>query len=80
MALARGGPVYRAGLLFLFGVGRGIPILVAAVSFEALRRLRVLVPLGLAAQRVTGWLLLVTSAVYLVQVILVLAGQPALFV
>ncbi|MBA3302932.1 MAG: hypothetical protein H0U26_03550 [Acidimicrobiia bacterium] len=79
-AVASGGPAYGAGLLFLFGVGRGIPILVAAVSFEALRRLRVLIPLGLAAQRVTGWLLLATSAVYLVQVLLVLAGQPALFV
>jgi cytochrome c-type biogenesis protein len=79
-AVASGGPVYGAGLLFVFGLGRGVPILVAAASFEALRRLRILIPLGLAAQRLTGWLLLATSAVYLVQVVLVLAGQPTLFV
>lgn len=78
-AAASGGPVYGAGLLFLFGLGRGIPILAAAVSLEALRRLRRLVPLGLAAQRIAGWLLLGLSGLYLLQALLVLSGHPAWF-
>jgi cytochrome c-type biogenesis protein len=78
-ATLSGGPLYGAGLLFLFGLGRGVPILAAAGSIEALRRLRRLIPLGLAAQRLAGWLLLALSALYLVQALLVLAGQPALF-
>lgn len=78
-AAASGGPMYGASLLFLFGVGRGIPILVAAISLEALRRMRRFIPMGLAAQRVAGWLLLGLSGLYLLQALLVLAGQPALF-
>lgn len=78
-ATVSGGPVYGAVLLFVFGVGRGIPILVAAASIEGLQRLRGLIPMGLVAQRVAGWLLLTMSALYLLQALLVLAGQPALF-
>ena len=77
-AVLSGGPLYGAGLLFLFGLGRGIPILVAAASLEALRRLRRLIPLGLAAQRVAGWLLLGLSGLYLLQALLVLSGRAAL--
>ena len=74
-----GGPLYGAGLLFVFGIGRGIPILLAAVSLDSLQRLRKLVPMGLAAQWIAGWLLLATSLLYLVQVGLILSGQPAWF-
>jgi len=79
-ATASGGPLYGAGLLFLFGIGRGIPILVAAASLAGFSRLRRLLPLGLVAQRIAGWLLLLTSGVYLLQALLVLSGRPALFV
>lgn len=78
-ATLSGGPLYGAGLLFVFGIGRGVPILLAAASLESLQRLRRLVPMGLAAQWIAGWLLLATSLLYLVQVWLVLAGQPAWF-
>ena len=78
-ATATGGPLYGAGLLFVFGVGRGIPILLAAASLEGLRRLRRLIPIGLALQRIAGWLLLATSALYMLQVALVLSGRPAWF-
>ncbi len=79
LAGASGGPLYGAALLFLFGLGRGVPILAAAVSLGALGRLRRLIPLGLSAQRVAGWLLLATAVLYLVQVLLIIAGRPALF-
>ncbi len=79
-ATISGGPLYGASLLFLFGLGRGIPILVAAASIEGLRRLRWLIPAGLVGQRLAGWLLLILSALYLLQALLVLSGQPALFV
>lgn len=78
-ATVSGGPVYGAELLFVFGIGRGVPILLAAASLESLRRLRLLLPMGLAAQRIAGWLLLATSLLYLVQVGLVLSGRPAWF-
>lgn len=78
-ATVSGGPLYGAGLLFVFGVGRGIPILLAAASLESLRRLRRLIPIGLAGQRIAGWLLIVTSVLYLVQVVLVFSGRPAWF-
>jgi cytochrome c-type biogenesis protein len=78
-AAASGGPMYGAGLLFAFGIGRGVPILLAAASLESLQRLRKLVPMGLAAQQIAGWLLLATSLLYLVQAGLVLSGQPAWF-
>jgi cytochrome c-type biogenesis protein len=78
-ATISGGPLYGAGLLFLFGIGRGVPILLAAASLESLRRLRRLIPMGLAAQRIAGWLLLATSLLYVVQVGLVLSGRPAWF-
>ncbi len=73
------GPLYGAALLFLFGLARGVPVLAAAVSLGALSRLRRLIPLGLSAQRVAGWLLLATAVLYLVQVLLITAGRPALF-
>lgn len=79
VAAASGGPLYGAGLLLLFGLARGVPILVAATSFDALRRLRRLIPLGLSAQRLAGWLLLATAGLYLAQAMLVLSGRPALF-
>ena len=79
LAVASGGPLYGAGLLFLFGLGRGVPILIGAASLGALRQLRRLIPLGVSAQRVAGWLLLATAALYAVQAILILAGRPALF-
>ncbi len=78
-ATVSGGPLYGGLLLFLFGIGRGIPILVAAASLEALQRLRGLIPAGLATQRFAGWLLLAVSALYLLQVLLIASGQPALF-
>ena len=78
-ATATGGPLSGAGLLFLFGIGRGIPILIAAASLDSLRQLRRLIPLGLVAQRLAGWLLLLTSALYLLQALLVLSGRSALF-
>ena len=74
-----GGPLYGAGLLFLFGIGRGIPILLAAGSIEALKKARRLIPMGLAVQRLAGWLLLAVSALYALQALLVLSGRPALF-
>lgn len=79
-AIISGGPLYGASLLFLFGVGRGIPILVAAASIEALRRLRRLIPAGLVGQRVAGWLLLSLSVLYVLQALLVFFDQPPLFV
>lgn len=78
-ATVSGGPLYGALLLFLFGIGRGIPILAAAASLEALQRLRRLIPMGLVAQRFAGWMLLALSVLYLLQAVLVLAGRPALF-
>jgi cytochrome c-type biogenesis protein len=78
-AAASGGPLYGAGLLFVFGLGRGIPILAAAASLGALRTLRRVIPLGLSAQRVAGWLLLATAALYVLQALLILSGRPALF-
>ena len=78
-ATVSGGPLYGAGLLFVFGIGRGMPILLAAASLESLKRLRKLLPLGLAAQWIAGWLLLATSLLYFVQVGLILSGQPAWF-
>ncbi|MBI3969315.1 MAG: sulfite exporter TauE/SafE family protein [Chloroflexi bacterium] len=79
MAAVSGGPWYGAGLLFVFGLGRGLPILIAAASFGALQRLRRLIPLGLSAQRVAGWLLIATAALYLAQALLIVSGRPALF-
>jgi len=78
-ATLSGGPLYGAGLLFVFGLGRGVPILLAAASVESLQRLRKAIPMGLAAQRIAGWLLMATSLLYLVQVGLILSGQPAWF-
>jgi len=78
-ATLSGGPLYGAGLLFVFGIGRGVPILLAAVSVESLQKLRKAIPMGLAAQRIAGWLLVATSLLYLVQAGLVLSGQPAWF-
>lgn len=80
VAATSGGPLYGAGLLLLFGLARGVPILVGAASLAALRRLRGLIPLGLSAQRIAGWLLLATAALYLVQALLVVSGRPAWFV
>ncbi len=79
-AAVSGGPLYGAGLLLLFGLGRGVPILAAAVSLGALQRMKRLVPFGLSAQQVAGWLLLATATLYLLQAVLVLSGRPALFV
>jgi len=79
LAAFSGGPLYGAGLLLLFGLGRGVPILVAAASLNALQKLRQLIPLGLMLQRLTGWLLLATAALYLLQVLLIVTGRPALF-
>ena len=79
VAAGSGGPLYGAGLLFLFGLGRGVPILVGAASLGALQRLRRAIPLGLSAQRVAGWLLLATAALYLAQALLIWSGRPALF-
>lgn len=79
-ATVSGGPLYGATLLLLFGLGRGIPILAAAASLGALQRLRRLIPMGLVAQRIAGWLLLAMSGLYLLQAVLVLIGEPALFV
>ncbi len=79
LAAVSGGPLYGAGLLFLFGLGRGVPILVGALSLGALQRLRRWIPVGLSAQRVAGWLLLATAALYLIQALLIGAGRPALF-
>jgi cytochrome c-type biogenesis protein len=78
-AILSGGPAYGAALLLVFGIGRGLPILAAAASLDWLRTLRLLVPSGLWLQRIAGWLLLVTAAVYLVQAALVASGRPALF-
>lgn len=78
-AALSGGPANAAALLFLFGLGRGVPILVGAVSLAWLARLRRLIPLGLSAQRVAGWLLLATAALYLAQALVVGMGRPALF-
>lgn len=78
-AAVGGGPLYGAGLLLLFGLGRGVPILVGAASLEALQRLRRLIPLSLSAQCVAGWLLLATAALYLLQALLIWSGRPALF-
>ena len=79
-ATASGGPLYGAGLLMLFGLARGVPILVGAASMGALLRLRRWgVRLGLSAQRVAGCILLATAALYLVQALLVASGRPALF-
>ena len=74
-----GGPLYGAALLFLFGLGRGIPILAAATSLGLLRKLQAFIPAGLAMQRLAGWLLLATAALYLFQVVLILSGRPGLF-
>ena len=79
LALVSGGPAYGAGLLLVFGLSRGIPILAAAVSVDLLRQLRRLIGLGLLLQRCTGWLLLATAALYLLQVVLIVSGRPALF-
>lgn len=79
-ATVSGGPFYGAALLFVFGLGRGVPILVAAASLGALHGLRRLIPLGLSAQHVAGWLLLATAVLYLLQAVLVLSGRPALLV
>lgn len=80
LAAAAGGPLYGAALLFLFGLARGVPVLVAALSLGALQQLKRLIPVGLSAQRVAGWLLLATAVLYLVQVALIVSGRPALFV
>lgn len=79
LAATSGGALYGAGLLFLFGLGRGVPILVGAASLGALQRLRRLIPLGVSAQRSAGWLLLATAALYLLQALLIWSGRPALF-
>ena len=79
LAAASGGPLYGAGLLLLFGLGRGVPILVGAISLGALWHLRRFIPLGLSAQRLAGALLLLTAALYLVQALLIISGRPALF-
>ncbi len=79
LAAVTGGPLYGAGLLLLFGLSRGVPILVAAVSLQALRGLRTLIPFGLSAQRIAGWLLLLTGALYAFQALLIASGRPALF-
>lgn len=78
-ATLSGGPLWGAGMLFLFGLGRGIPILVAAASIETLRGCRRLIPAGLAFQRLAGWLLIATGTLYLLQALLVLTGRAALF-
>ena len=78
-ATLSGGPLYGAGMLFVFGIGRGVPVLLAAASLEGLQRLRTLIPMGLAAQRIAGWLLLAISLLYLVQTGLVFTGRPAWF-
>lgn len=80
LASLSGGPAYGAALLFLFGLGRGIPILAAAASLGALKQLRRLIPLGLAVQQAAGWLLLATAALYLLQAALIVSGRPGLFV
>jgi cytochrome c-type biogenesis protein len=80
LASVSGGPVYGAGLLLFFGLARGIPILAAALSVDALRQLRQLIPLGLTLQRWVGWLLLATAGIYLLQAGLIVAGHRALFV
>ena len=74
-----GGPAYRAALLLIFGVGRGLPVLAAAASLDYLRKLRRLVPPGQWLQQAAGWLLLATAALYLLQAGLVATGRPARF-
>ena len=79
IAAVSGGPLYGGLLLLLFGLGRGVPILVGAASLTTLQRFRRLIPFGLSAQRIAGWLLLATAAFYLLQVVLIRTGRPALF-
>jgi cytochrome c-type biogenesis protein len=79
VAAASGGPLYGGGLLLLFGLARGVPILLGAASLAALRRLRRLIPFGLSAQRIAGWLLLATAVVYLLQAALIATGRSAWF-
>jgi cytochrome c-type biogenesis protein len=78
-ATLSGGLLWGAAMFLLFGLGRGIPILVAAASIEPPRGCRRLVPAGLAFQRLAGWLLIATGTLYLVQALLVLSGRAALF-
>ncbi len=79
VAAVSGGPLYGAGLLLLFGLGRGVPILIGAISFAGLQKLRRLIPFGLSAQRIAGWLLLATAGFYVLQIVLIRMGRAALF-
>jgi len=79
VAAVSGGPLYGAGLLLLFGLGRGVPILIGAISFAGLQKLRRLIPFGLSVQRIAGWLLLATAGFYVLQIILIRTGRAALF-
>ncbi len=79
VAAVSGGPLYGAVLLLLFGLGRGVPILVGAASLAALQKLRAAIPFGMSVQRIAGGLLLATAAFYLLQVVLISTGRSALF-
>lgn len=46
---------------------------------DLLGKLGRLIGVGLVLQRCTGWLLLATAALYLLQVVLIVSGQQALF-
>ena len=60
-------------------IRRAAAYVVGAASLTALQRFRRLIPLGLSAQRIAGWLLLATAAFYLLQVVLIRTGRSALF-
>lgn len=66
-AAASGSVGFGAALLFVFGLARGLPLVLASMSTRAITRMRWFARRVPFVERVTGWLLLAAGAYFLVQ-------------
>ena len=66
-AAATGEVWYGAALLFVFGLARGLPLIVTGVSADALKRFRGFSRWVPILERVVGWLLLAAAVFFLAE-------------
>jgi cytochrome c-type biogenesis protein len=66
-AAATGEVWYGAALLFVFGLARGIPLIVTGVSADALKRFRGFSRKIPVLERVVGWLLIAAAVFFLAE-------------
>lgn len=68
-AAATGQTWYGAALLFVFGLARGLPLIVAAISADALKRFRGFSRQIPRLERAVGWLMIAAAVFFLAEAV-----------